>query len=127
MEDAVDEETVSRHVLDSAMKVHTALGCGLLENIYETCLAYELTKRGLDVRKQVVMPVRYEDATLDMGYRLDLLVDDKVVVEVKAVEKLLALHRAQLLSYLKLGGFRLGLLLNFNTVHLREGIKRVPN
>ena len=123
----MDEETISRHVLDSAMKVHTALGCGLLENVYESCLAYELTKRGLDVRKQVVMPVRYEDATLDMGYRLDLLVGNKVVVEVKAVEKVLALHRAQLLSYLKLGRFKLGLLLNFNTVHLREGISRVAN
>jgi GxxExxY protein len=127
MEGHMDEDTISRHVLDSAMKIHTALGCGLLENIYETCLANELNRRGLEVRNQVVIPVHYEGAILDVGYRLDLLVGDKVIVEVKAVEKVLALHRAQLLSYLKLGGFKPGLLLNFNTVHLREGIKRVVN
>jgi len=123
----MNENAISRHVLDSAMKVHTILGCGLLENTYEICLAYELKHRGLEVKKQVVMPVHYEDAILDLGYRLDLLVMDKVVVEVKATEKLLALHRAQLLTYLKLGGFKLGLLLNFNAVHLRDGITRVVN
>lgn len=123
----MDENSISRHVVDSAMKVHTALGCGLLENVYETCLAYELSKRGLDVSRQVVMPVRYEAVTLDAGYRLDLLVHGKVVVEIKAVEKLSPLHHAQLLTYLKLGGCRLGLLLNFNTVHLRDGIRRVIN
>ena len=123
----MDENAISRLVLDSAMKVHTTLGCGLLESTYETCLAYELKERSLEVKKQVVMPVRYGDATLDIGYRLDLLVSDKVVIEVKAVEKILALHRAQLLTYLKLGGYRLGILLNFNTAHLRNGITRVIN
>ena len=123
----MDDHTISGYVVDSAIKIHTVLGCGLLENVYETCLAYELTKRGLQVQRQVPMPVRYEDTTLEMGYRVDLLVAGKVVVEVKAVEKVLAIHRAQLLSYLRLGGFRVGLLLNFNTVHLRDGIKRIVN
>jgi len=118
---------ISGCVVSSAIKIHTALGCGLLENVYETCLAYELAKRGLKVQRQLTMPVHYEDVILDMGYRLDLLVDNKVVVEVKAVEKLLAIHHAQLLSYLKLGGFKVGLLLNFNSVHLRDGIKRIVN
>jgi len=107
------------------MKVHTALGCGLLENVDETCLAHELAQRGLGVRKQVVMPIRYEGVGLDAGYRLDLLIGEKVVVEIKAVEKMLPLYTAQLLTYLKLGGYKLGLLLNFNTVHLRDGIRRV--
>ena len=123
----MDEEAISRQVVDSAIKVHTALGCGLLESVYETCLAYELMTRGLDVRKQVAMPVQYEGVTLDAGYRLDLLIDGKVVVEIKAVERMAPLYAAQLLTYLKLGGYKLGLLLNFNTIHLREGIRRVAN
>jgi len=123
----MDEDAISRYVVDSAMKVHTALGCGLLERVYETCLAHELAQRGLGVRKQVAMPIRYEGIVLDAGYRLDLLIEEKVVVEIKAVEKMLPLFGAQLLTYLKLGGYRLGLLLNFNTVHLREGIRRVAN
>jgi len=123
----MDEDTISSYIVDSALKVHTALGCGLLENVYETCLAHELTKRGLEVRKQVVMPIRYEGVTLDTGYRLDLLIGGKVVVEIKAAEKMLPLHAAQLLTYLKLGRYKLGLLLNFNTVHLRDGIRRVVN
>jgi GxxExxY protein len=123
----MDENTISRQIVDSAIKVHTALGCGLLESVYETCLAHELTSRGLGVRKQVVMPIQYEGVTLDAGYRLDLLIGERVVVEVKAVERMLPLYAAQLLTYLKLGGYKLGLLLNFNTIHLREGIKRVAN
>ena len=123
----MDEESASRHVIDAALKVHTVLGAGLLENVYEACLEYELLKRRCSVRRQVPMPVHYEDATLDIGYRLDLLVGERVVVEVKAAEKLLPLHSAQLLTYLKLGGYRIGLLLNFNVVHMREGIKRVIN
>ena len=118
---------VTGQIVDSAMKVHTALGCGLLESVYETCLAHELTKRGLSVRKQIAMPVRYDGIELDTGYRLDLLVAERVVVEVKAVERMLPLHAAQLLTYLKLGGYRVGLLLNFNTAHLQNGIKRVVN
>jgi GxxExxY protein len=123
----MDEDAISRQIVDSAIKVHTALGCGLLESVYETCLAHELTARGLGVRKQVVMPIQYEGVTLDAGYRLDLLICEKVVVEIKAVERMLPLYAAQLLTYLKLGGYKLGLLLNFNTVHLRDGIRRVAN
>ena len=123
----MDQDAISRQIVDSAIKVHTALGCGLLESVYETCLAHELTARGLGVRKQVVMPIQYEGVTLDAGYRLDLLICEKVVVEIKAVERMLPLYAAQLLTYLKLGGYKLGLLLNFNTVHLRDGIRRVAN
>ena len=123
----MDEEAIGREIVDSAIKVHTALGCGLLENVYESCLAHELAKRSLGVRKQVVMPIQYEGVTLDAGYRLDLLIDEKVVVEIEAVERTLPLHAAQLLTYLKLGKYKLGLLLNFNTVHLRHGIRRVIN
>ncbi len=123
----MDEESTARHVLDSAMRVHSALGPGLLESAYEACLEYELSRRGVTVNKQVAMPVRYAEVQLDIGYRLDLLVGDTVVVEIKAVEKLLPLHHAQLLSYLKLGGYKLGLLLNFHAFHMREGVKRIVN
>jgi GxxExxY protein len=123
----VDNNAISGQIVDSAMKVHSVLGCGLLESVYELCLAQELAMRGLQVRKQVVMPIRYEGVVLDAGYRLDLLVEEAVVIEIKAAEKMLPLYSAQLLTYLKLGGYKLGLLLNFNTVHLREGIRRVAN
>jgi len=123
----MEENSITGQIVDSAMKVHTALGCGLLESVYETCLAHELVKRGLAVRKQVVMPIRYDGVALDAGYRLDLLVEERVVVEVKAVERMLPLYAAQLLTYLKLGGYKVGLLLNFNTVHLQNGIRRVSN
>ena len=109
------------------MKVHTALGPGLLESAYEACLLYELRKRGLKVYAQVALPVVYEAVRLDAGYRIDLLVEDAVVVELKAVEKLLPIHEAQILSYLKLSGKKVGLLLNFNVLHLKDGIKRVVN
>ena len=109
------------------MRVHTALGAGLLESVYEACLAHELDKQGIEVKKQVVLPVRYDDLVLDNGFRLDLLVDNKVVVEIKAIDKLLPVHMAQLLSYLKLGKFKLGYLLNFNVVHMKDGIKRMVN
>ena len=123
----MEDNLISGHIVDSALKVHTALGCGLLESVYETCLAHELTKRGLLIRRQVALPVRYDGITLDAGFRLDLLIGEKVVVEVKAVEKMLPLYSAQLLTYLKLGGYKYGLLLNFNTIHLRDGIRRVAN
>lgn len=123
----MEESSITGQIVDSAIKVHTALGCGLLESVYETCLAHELVKRGLAVRKQVVMPIRYDGVALDAGYRLDLLVEERVVVEVKAVERMLPLYAAQLLTYLKLGGYKVGLLLNFNTVHLQNGIRRVAN
>ena len=124
---SMDRNAISGQIVDAAMKVHSALGCGLLESVYETCLAHELASRGLEVKKQVAMPIRYEGVVLDSGYRMDLLVGDAVVVEIKAVERMLPLYRAQLLTYLKLGGYELGLLLNFNTVHLRQGINRVVN
>ncbi|MGE5525073.1 MAG: GxxExxY protein [Rhodospirillaceae bacterium] len=123
----MDIEGIAREIVDSAIRVHTNLGPGMLESAYEACLAYELGKRGFAVKNQVPMPIRYDDMTLDVGYRLDLLVDDKVVVELKCVERLLPIHGAQLLSYLRAGDYRLGLLLNFNSVHLRDGMKRVIN
>ena len=123
----MDENAVAKRVIDSAIKVHSALGPGLLESAYEACLTYELTTIKFSTRRQVCMPIRYGDIALDAGYRLDLLVNDAVVVEIKAVERLGPLHTAQVLSYLKLGGFRLGLLLNFNTAHMRDGIKRIVN
>ena len=109
------------------MKVHTALGPGLIESAYETCLLYGLEKRGLPVHRRAFIPIRYEDLTIDNGYRADLLVGDRVVVELKAIEGVLPVHRAQLLSYLRLGGFKLGYLLNFNVARLRDGIVRLVN
>lgn len=120
-------EAVGRVVLSCAMKVHSALGCGLLESAYETCLAYELSKEGVEVARQVALPIVYQDVRLDAGYRLDLLVGNSVIMEVKSVEKLAPIHAAQLLSYLKLSGHKLGFLLNFNVLHMRDGIKRVVN
>ncbi|HKA44277.1 MAG TPA: GxxExxY protein [Burkholderiales bacterium] len=123
----MNEEAIAREILDSAMRVHTALGPGLLEGAYEACLEHELSKRKRSVRRQLPIPLRYDGVLIDVGYRIDLLVDSSIVVEVKAIEKLLPVHRAQLLSYLRFGGYKLGLLLNFNTVHMRDGIRRVVN
>lgn len=124
---ARSENEISRIILDAAFRVHTALGPGLLESAYEACLAYELREAGLAVRTQVPLPVIYRDVKLDVGYRLDLLVEELVVVEIKAVESLAPIHHAQLLSYLKLSGKKLGLLVNFHVMHLKQGIKRVVN
>src|SRR5688572_2868271 len=121
----MDENATARQVVESAMRVHSALGPGLLESSYEACLVYELTGNQFSTRRQVCMPIRYGDVVLDVGYRIDVLVNDCAVLEIKAVDRLTPLHTAQVLSYLKLGGFKLGLLLNFNTVHLRDGIKRI--
>jgi GxxExxY protein len=118
---------ISGQVVDAAMKVHTALGPGLLESAYEACLVYELRKRGVKVLSQVALPVVYDDVAIDVGYRLDLLVADLVIVELKAVDRLMPIHEAQLLSYLKLGGYKLGLLINFHVLHLKDGIKRMVN
>ena len=122
----VSKETdeVAREVVDSAYKVHSALGPGLLESVYETCLTHELGKRGLQVRSQVPVPVRYDGLLLEAGFRLDLTVNDRVLIELKAVEKLLPVHEAQVLTYLKLTGYRLGLLINFNVPLIRGGIRR---
>jgi GxxExxY protein len=118
---------VSGIVVDSAMKVHSALGPGLLESAYEACLIRELRKRGLQVESQVPISVRYDGEVLDVGYRADLLVEGCVLVELKSIEMLLPIHKAQLLSYLRLSGKEVGLLLNFNVEHLKNGIKRVIN
>ena len=122
-----DEEAIGKIILSSAMKVHSLVGCGLLESTYEACLVHELVKSGLRIDRQVAQPIKYDGITLDVGYRLDILVEGKVAIEVKAVDKLSPLHLAQILSYLKMGGYRLGYLLNFNVLHMREGIKRVVN
>ncbi|HKM73906.1 MAG TPA: GxxExxY protein [Stellaceae bacterium] len=121
------ENEIGDTIIASALKVHTALGPGLLESAYETCLLYELQKQRLPVQQQVLIPVRYEDFTIDNGYRVDLLVGDHVVVELKALEAILPVHRAQLLSYLRLGRFKLGYLLNFNVARMRDGIVRLVN
>jgi len=118
---------ISGEVVDSAMEVHSALGPGLLESSYETCLVYELRLRGLEVVQQLALPIVYRDVRLDYGYRLDLLVGGAVIVELKASEKLLPVHEAQLLSYLRLSGHRLGLLINFHVPRLKDGIKRMAN
>ena len=123
----MDLETIAREIVDTAIRVHTRVGPGMLESAYEACIEYELAKRSLAVKKQVPMPLRYDDMALDIGYRLDLIVEDAVVIELKVVPQLLAVHTAQLLSYLRAGDYRLGFLLNFNTVHMRDGIKRVVN
>jgi len=123
----VNENQIGDVVVPSALKVHTILGPGMLESAYEACLAHELANRGLDVKRQVPIPITYESVKLDAGYRADLLVGGLVILELKVVEKILPIHKAQLLSYLKLGNLRLGYLLNFNVVHMRDGIKRLVN
>ena len=118
---------ISGEIVDSAMKVHTALGPGLLESAYEACLKHELLKRGHNVASQVLLPLIYDGVPIDAGYRIDMLVEDAVVIELKAVEKIVPIHEAQLLTYLKLSGKKLGLLLNFNVLHMKDGIKRLVN
>jgi GxxExxY protein len=118
---------ISRLVITAAMKVHSLLGAGLLESAYEACLAHELRKQGLKVQTQVALPVVYDGVRLDIGYRVDVLVEDCIIVERKAVEKILAVHEAQLLSHLKVSGIHLGLLINFKVPHLKDGIKRLVN
>ena len=122
-----DENALSKTILDAAFRVHSAVGPGLLEKAYEACLAYELRRAGLDVKTQVALPLLYKELRIDIAYRLDLLVNDLVVIELKSVDALAAIHQAQLISYLKLSRKKLGLLINFNVVHLRDGIKRVVN
>ena len=118
-------EELTGKIIEAAMRVHTALGPGLLESAYEKCLLFELHRRDLRAISQVELPVVYEGVKIDAGYRIDLLVDDTVIVELKAVDKLLPIHQAQLLCYLKLSGKPVGLLINFNVVHLKDGIKRM--
>ena len=120
----MDINNITGQIIDAAMKVHTALGPGLLESAYEACLAHELKKRGFSIERQKEMPVEYDGILIDIGYRLDLLVNDKVVVELKAVSEVAPIHEAQILSYLKLGKKPIGLLINFNVQRLKDGIKR---
>ncbi len=120
-----DVNAVARIVVDAAFRVHSTLGPGLLERVYEVCLAHELRKRGLAVETQVELPVVYDGVRLDAGMRIDMLVTGKVLVELKAVETVLPVHKAQVLTYLKLTGYRLGLLINFNVPIIRDGIDRV--
>ena len=114
-------------VLDAAFKIHTNLGPGLLESVYEAVLAYELTNRGILVRRQVPIPIRYEELSFEEGFRADLLAGESVIVELKSVEKLAPVHGKQVLTQLRLSGHRLGLLINFGEIHLKDGIKRIAN
>ncbi|MCG5057609.1 MAG: GxxExxY protein [Limnoraphis sp. WC205] len=125
--DPISEEVnqVAKQIVDAAFTVHSTLGAGLLESVYEVCLDYELTKRGLRVARQVSLPVIYDDIQLDAGFRLDLLVNQCVIVELKAVPDLLPVHTAQVITYLKLSQHRLGLLINFNVPLIKDGIKRI--
>jgi GxxExxY protein len=118
-------DRLAKQVVDAAFRVHSTLGPGLLESVYEICLARELSKRGLKFQTQVAFPIVYDGLLLDAGLRIDLLVEDQLVVELKAVETMLPLFEAQLLTYLKLTNKRLGLLINFNAPKIKDGIKRI--
>lgn len=125
--DSEDLNRITESVIGAAIEVHRALGPGLLESAYEACLSFELTQRGLKVEQQKPLPVIYRGVKLDCGYRLDLVVEDAVIVEIKAVHRLAPIHEAQLLSYLRLSGYKVGLLLNFNVRVLKYGIRRLVN
>lgn len=118
---------ISGNVVDASLRVHTALGPGLLESAYRTCLSYELRGRGLQVAEEVGLPLVYEGQRLEVGYRIDILVEGLVVLEIKSIDAIAPIHKAQLLSYLKLSGRPLGLLLNFNVVLMKNGIVRMRN
>jgi GxxExxY protein len=119
-----DVEALARAIVDAGLKVHRTLGPGLLESAYEHCLAHELGTRFIPFRRQVALPIVYEGLQLDAGYRLDLVVGDAVIIEIKAVDALTRLHEAQLLTYLKLSGLRLGFLMNFNVELFKHGLRR---
>lgn len=121
------DNLITEVIIGCAIKVHRALGPGLLESAYQTCLAYELRNEGFDVIKEKSMPIVYGKIKLDHGYRIDLLVENRVVVELKTVERFTDVHKAQVLTYLKLGNYKLGLLINFNVKMLKNGIKRIIN
>lgn len=116
---------ITGEIVDAAMKVHSALGPGLLESAYQGCLQFELVRRGMQVQAQVDLPIQFDGLYIEVGYRIDLLVESVIVVELKAVSELLPIHQAQLLSYLKLSKKPVGLLINFHTEHLKDGIKRL--
>ncbi len=116
---------LSERVIGSAIEVHRHLGPGLLESAYEECLCFELKQIGIDHRRQVALPIRYKGFTLDCGYRMDIVVGGELVVEIKSVDRLLPIHDAQMLTYLRLSGHKIGLLMNFNSVVLKDGLKRI--
>ncbi|MFO0789977.1 MAG: GxxExxY protein [Pirellulales bacterium] len=118
-------ETIGTRLLDAAFEVHRRLGPGLLESVYEVCVCHELTKLGLPFQRQVWLPINYDEIQIDAGLRLDIVLQDIVIAEIKAVETILPVHDAQLLTYLKLTGMRLGFLINFNVPLLKNGIKRI--
>jgi GxxExxY protein len=123
----MNENRVARDIVDAAYRVHTALGPGLLESVYEAALAYELEKRGLRVTRQQAVPAVYEEVQIHAAFYADLIVDEQVIVEIKAVETVAPVHKKQLLTYLKLADKRLGLLINFNVLLIKDGITRIAN
>jgi len=122
-----DIEEIARIIVHSSIKIHKALGPGLLESVYQKCLTYELEKSGLKVACEVMLPVKYEEVNIDIGFRIDMLVEDKIIVENKTVEKIAPIHEAQLLTYLKMAKLNLGFLLNWNVTLMKGGIKRMVN
>ncbi len=121
----MDIETIASKIIDSSIKVHKALGPGLLESVYQKCLAHELQNEGLDVRCEVPVPVIYNDVTMDTGFRADMIINNTIIIENKTVEKILPIHEAQLLTYLKVTNIQLGFLLNWNVTLMKNGIKRM--
>ena len=118
---------LTRSIIGSAIEVHKELGPGLLESTYEACLFYELNQKGFFVEKQKILPVKYKEIELEVGYRIDLLVENQVLIELKSVKEILPIHSAQLLSYLKISNLQIGLLFNFNETKLVDGVKRIIN
>jgi GxxExxY protein len=127
MNEKVKLDHITRQIIGAAIEVHKAVGPGLLESAYQACLAYELRQRGIRVEEQAPLPLLYKDVRLDCGYRLDLVVEDSVIVEIKAAEQLAPIHDAQLLSYLRLSNKKVGLLINFHSRVLKDGLKRIVN
>lgn len=123
----MEREEIAKRIVDAAIKVHTALGPGLMESAYQKCIEYELKKNGLTIACEVALPITYEDITIDAGYRIDMIVQDTVIIEHKTAERLLPLHEAQLLTYLKMKNCKLGFLLNWNVPRMKDGIKRMVN
>ena len=123
----IEENQISTEVIDCAIRVHRALGPGLLEKVYQECLFYELNKAGISVKKEFMLPIKYDGIELESGLRIDLLAENKLVIELKSVDEINDVHMAQTLTYLKLSGCKLGLIINFNVALLKQGIKRIIN
>lgn len=123
----MNDNYLSGEIIKYAMKVHTALGPGFLESVYQSCLFYELTKAGFQVKKEEPLPLIYEEMRLECAYRIDLFVENQIIVEIKSLENIMPVHQKQLLTYLRLSKRKIGLLINFNVEHLKDGIKRVIN